>query len=156
MTSKGDLIEAFSRLIAERIETLESGSASAQRGARVDGTHRPASRGERGAVSEQAALAHGLRQRANQLRTIARLLDDVPRGSLSIGGPGALVCLEDEDEEELNVLILPGGQGDRLGEWVVVSPDSPIGSALCGAEMEDSIPLVRGGRRRFFEVISVR
>jgi hypothetical protein len=89
---KGRLIAAFRALMAERREALLSTSADAQAGARVDGDHRPANRGERGAVSQQAALAHGLKVRAAELERTLELLDEVPReprGGDSRGQPPA-------------------------------------------------------------------
>lgn len=153
---KASVIRTFAALIGDRLAAVEAGSDAAQAGARVDGTHRPASRGERGAVSEQAALAHGLRVRAAALRSTLLQLADVPRTRRDRAGPGALVLLEDEDGGSHWWAILPGGQGDTAGGATVVSPSSPIAQALADAEPGDAVALRRDGRLKQHEVIDVR
>lgn len=148
-------MDAFAALLQARLDGLQAGSAAAQSGARVDGTHRPATRGERGAVSEQAALAHGLRMRAAALRTALGSLHEVPRGPRDRGGPGALVLLEDEDGVQTWWAILPGGQGDAVAGATVVSPDSPVARALRGAEQGAVVSLRRGGMPREHEVVRI-
>jgi transcription elongation GreA/GreB family factor len=152
---KPELIEAYAATLRARLASFEAGSDAAQAGARVDGTHRPASRGERGAVSEQAALAHGLRVRAGALRETLRRLAEVPRGAAHRAGPGTLVGLEDDEGAESWWAILPGGQGDRVAGATVVSPESPIARALAGAEEGDEVRLRRGGELRDLVVVSV-
>lgn len=152
---KATVIDTFTALLRARLDALEAGSAAAQAGARVDGSHRPATRGERGAVSEQAALAHGLRVRAGALQAALRLLEQVPRGPRERAGPGALVQLEDEHGVQSTWAILPGGQGDAVAGVRVVSPDSPLARALRGAEAGDAVSLRRGGVSREHEVTRV-
>ena len=152
---KAALIEAFAARLRSRLDALLAGSAAAQAGARVDGTHRPATRGERGAVSEQAALARGLRRRAAALQAALRQLEDVPRGPRDRAGPGAVVLLEDEQGEASWWAILPGGQGDAVGAATVVSPESPIARALRDAEVGDAVPLRRAGRLEEHGVLAV-
>ena len=149
------MIDGFIVHVAARLAALEAGSDAAQDGARVDGTHRPASRGERGAVSEQAALAHGLRVRAGVLRETLRLLDEVPREPVERARAGSLVGLEDEHGEETWWAILPGGQGDRVAGATVVSPGSPIARALIGSEEGDPVRILQGGRPIDVVVVSV-
>lgn len=152
---KASIIDGFVALLRRRLGALEQGSADAQAGARVDGSHRPATRGERGAVSEQAALAHGLRVRAAALETALHRLADVPRGPTDRGGPGALVQLEDEEGARSWWAVLPGGQGDTVDDATIVSPESPVAQALRGAEAGDVVRLRRGGVLREHEVLQV-
>lgn len=152
---KVQAIDAFAALLQTRLTALTAGSDAAQAGARVDGTHRPATRGERGAVSEQAALAHGLRVRATALATALRHLDDVPRISRDRVGPGAAVELMNDEDCISWWLILPGGQGDAVSGTTVVSPDSPIARALHGLEAGDAVQLRQRGAHYDYEVMSV-
>ena len=153
---KQTVINGYRALLTARLASLEAGSEAAQVGARVDGTHRPSSRGERGAVSEQAALAHGLRVRAGALQDTLRLLDEVPTAPAGRGGPGALVGLEDDEGNETWWAILPGGQGDPVAGATVVSPGSPLARALHGTEEGDAVQIRKGGVEREAVVVSIR
>lgn len=142
---KTALIRQFRELLAERLAVAEAGVSGARDGARVDGSHRPANRGERAAVTSQGYLAHGLSQRIGELRLALRQVDEIdpqPRERVS---PGALVRVEEDDGEPKHYLVLPGGQGDALGQVRVVSPQSPVARALIGCEPGDEASLVRAG-----------
>lgn len=139
------LLSAFRARLNARIEEAELAQRRAAEGTRVDGSHRPANRGERAAVSGQGYLAAGLGQRIAalnlQLQGLDRL-DLTPQEAIAVG---SLVCLQYEDETTRWWLILEGGDGQQLdhGEASarVISPHSPIGQALMGLEVDDDVGL---------------
>ena len=64
---KAALVAAWRAELEDRAAALRSSQAAAGAGTRVDGTHRPANRGERAAVTAQGYLAHGLGQRLRRI-----------------------------------------------------------------------------------------
>ena len=77
---------------------------------------------------------------------------------------GAMVDVRIEDEageEERTLFFLPVGAGEELsgpggdGFVVVVTPKSPVGSALMGARAEDSFEIVIDGRDREWTVVDL-
>ena len=143
--TKADLIAAFRALLQSRLDALTAEGRAARAGTRVDGTHRPANRGERAAVTAQGYLAHGLSERAAALQESLELLDEVDPGPRDRVGPGALVTLEDPDGAQDRWLLRPGGQGDRVHGVLVLSPTAPAARTLAGAEAGDSAVLRRAG-----------
>jgi transcription elongation GreA/GreB family factor len=73
---------------------------------------------------------------------------------------GALVTLENEEGEVRTVLIGPAGGGLRLvidGVRVdLVTPASPLGTALLGREEGDEIDVKNAGKPRSWELVEVR
>jgi transcription elongation GreA/GreB family factor len=72
--------------------------------------------------------------------------------------PGAVVTLRSELGVS-RVFLLPGGAGKRVGDAArpitVVTPSSPLGSALLGARTGDVVEVARAGRVDEQEVESV-
>lgn len=155
--TRSEVIEAHGSWLAGQIAALRAGVESAKDGMRVDGDHRPASRGERGAVSSQGALRAGLLARIAELEEarvdLARIDGEVARVR---AGLGALVHVDDEQSERW-LAILPGGQGNEVcGAVRVVSPRAPMARALMGLEDGDSAELSRPGGDVELEVLEVR
>ena len=155
MATKQAVIASFRALLEDRRDALRRESRSAQAGARVDGVHRPATRGERGAVSAQGALAHGLAERARQVDDALALLDEVDPGPCAQVQPGALVELDFAGEATETWALLPGGQGDRVEGVLVLSPTAPAARQLLGCEEGDACRLRRRGASVVAEVVSV-
>jgi transcription elongation GreA/GreB family factor len=69
---------------------------------------------------------------------------------------GALVEVEDDDGEVARYLLAPDGGGTKLSGGVqVVTPVSPLGSALVDKRAGDVVDVSLGGRRRQLTVLSV-
>ena len=153
---KPALAAAFRRLLEERLAALESGQAAARDGTRVDGSHRPANRGERAAVTAQGYLALGLAERAAALRGDLVLLDEVDLGPAEVVRSGALLTLLGEDGMTERILILPGGHGDVIDGITIISPRAPLARALAGLEAGAVATVARGGRgmERELEAVS--
>ena len=160
LPEKSAWFQAFRRHLQGRLDDLSRTQHQARAGTRVDGDHRPANRGERGAVTSQGYLALGLGQRAQSLRDTLELLDRVPPTPRERVTTGALVTLVDEDDVESLVLVLPGGEGVELEldgiSLRVVSPDAPAIRPLVGLETGDSRPVRRGSRAVEVEIVDVR
>lgn len=159
MTDSAAPVRALHRAaLLARIAALTASSAAARQGTRVDGDHRPASRGERGAVTAQAALNAGLANRLAEVESELAQLDALPPGPRVRVGVGAVVHYSDEGAERW-AAVLPGGSGDRLagpdGPVVVVSPISPLARALAGLEAGDETVWERAGGDRDLEVLAV-
>ena len=147
---KSALLAAFRDHLTNQRDALERTRQSARAGTRVDGSHRPANRGERAAVSSQGYLALGLSQRIRAISDALSILERIPAEPRDEVTSGALVVLGDGRR----ILILPGGQGVKLrvegAEVTVLSPQSPLVKALEDAEPGDVIEVERG--RNWIEI----
>lgn len=155
---KSELIAAWKQVLEERLARAERGQAEATAGTRVDGSHRPANRGERGAVTAQGYLAHGLGQRALELAEALRILDEVgsePRERVVVG---ALVELA-EDDQPFWIAVLPGGDASEVALGAhsikILSAQAPLVRALSGREPDDEVTLALTGRQRVLEILQV-
>jgi len=156
---KADLLRAFRAHLEARLAGLEAEQAAARAGTRVDGSHRPANRGERAAVTSQSYLALGLGQRAASIRDQLAILDRIPPEPRDEVAAGALVTLEDDDGRLLRVLVLPGGEGTVLeaagGPVTILSPQAPLVRDLIGEDVGAYAIVRRGGREDTVEVIAI-
>lgn len=134
---------------------LLEAQGDARAGTRVDGTHRPANRGERGAVTTQGYLAAGIGQRMAALDAALELLDRMPPSPRPKVVTGAQVVLERDAGDTLVLAILPGGDGTELAGHVIVSPDAPVARALWGKEPGDEVTLTRAGERQDWSIETV-
>ncbi len=154
-TDKAALIARFRAILIRRRSVLAAEQAAARAGTRVDGDHRPENRGERAAVTTQGYLAHGIHTRMRDLDDMIDALDRVSDALVDRVRAGALVVLEDEEGIQQRIYVLPGAQGDRLDDLVVISPRAPLARALIGAEAGDCRTVRRRGQDVSLEVISV-
>ena len=143
---KSELFDAWRRRLSVLRDELRGEQGAARAGTRVDGSHRPANRGERAAVTSQGYLAHGLAQRLAAIDAALELLERMAPTPRATVVTGAQVELEHtETGESLAVAVLPGGDGTDLGGVRVVSPEAPIARALWGRSEDDEVELRRGG-----------
>jgi transcription elongation GreA/GreB family factor len=152
-------IDAFRAVQQAALDDLERGQDAAREGTRVDGSHRPVNRGERGAVTSLGYLAAGLAARIAELvghLTTLSQMDTEPRDQV---GPGAIIALAEDDGPPGWYALLPGGLGTRLVvddvEIMVLSPASPLAVSLAGARAGDSREVQRRGRTVVVEVVEV-
>jgi len=151
------VISAHRAWLEERIAALKTGARSAQEGMRVDGDHRPASRGERGAVSERGAMRAGLLMRVAALEDALGALAAIPPGDGSDVVRAGVVFQVDDGDEERWMAILPGGQGNEVlpARVRVVSPQAPIARALLGLGEGDVAEMNRPGGFVELEVVAI-
>lgn len=114
--------------------------------------------------TEDSYLARGLAKRVSELReavsklsTLAlRTFGDESKVSLS-----AVVEVEDEDGHRTRYFLAPAGGGVVLeahpggGIVAVVTPESPIGKALLGREVDDEIELRAKGRLKTLCIVGI-
>jgi len=147
--SKTQLIQLWRSRLESKRDALLKEQAAARSATRVDGGHRPENRGERAAVTSQGYLAEALASRADALDGAIQQLEAVGVSPRSRVGLGALVTVKDEDGSESRFLLLPGGDASHLespsGSVRVLSPASPVATALMGLEEAESAEFVRSG-----------
>ncbi|MEM6927429.1 MAG: hypothetical protein AAF602_10890 [Myxococcota bacterium] len=142
-------------LLAARA-SLEAGTDAARAGTRVDGVHRPASRGERAAVTSEGYLARGLGERLAELAEHLRILGEVDAGPRTLVSNGALVTLRDEHDGEHRLFVVPGGDGARHDGVTLVSPTSPWVAPFLGVDEGEVADVVVRARRIEVELVRVR
>jgi len=154
----GAVRRAHEDYLRSQLAALKESAEAAQDAMRVDGDHRPDSRGERGAVSAAGALRAGLLERAAAIETSLGHLSQLARGGRDRVAPGALVQIDDGAGERW-LAVLPGGDGRivRVGVTLVtvVSPSAPLVRAVWGMEEGDAAELRRPGGEVEIEVLRV-
>ena len=145
-------------LASLRTALLES-QQGARAGTRVDGVHRPATRGERAAVTSQGYLALGLGQRVEAIEQhlfVMTRMGDGPRNQVVVG---ALVGLQDEDEQLEWLALMPGGDATMLsveGTPVrILSAQSPLARTLRDLECGEHVEVVRKGQTVELEIVHI-
>ena len=108
---------------------------------------------------EAAYLAQGQSQRVTQCQTDIDICINLPTGNSTTGGIGALVVLIDELEQAKYLLICPVAGGIKL-QWdqhtvQVVTPQSPIGTALLNQKKDEAITVNIAGKKQHYEIIQV-
>lgn len=150
---KERVLAALTARVARNLAELEGSQRAAQAGATHEETRAEDPKDMRS--TEASYLARGLAQRVEELRAEAQRLAVL---SLRRFGPddpialSALVGLEDEGGAASVVFVVAGGGGEMLDVDGVairpVTPASPLGSALVGAQAGDSAEVdLPGGRR---------
>jgi len=112
---------------------------------------------------EQSYLARGQAMRAEQLAEEREVLRFMPLPSLGHDAAvqsGALVELEDDDGGTRLLFMAPHAGGTELTvagmSVLVVTPSSPLGTALLGRGMGDDVQLSVRGKRRNYVISAVR
>ncbi|TNE86681.1 MAG: hypothetical protein EP330_21065 [Deltaproteobacteria bacterium] len=101
-------------------------------------------------MTSQGYLTAGLAARIAEVQAVLDLLDQVSMDEAARVVAGALVTTEGDEERQW--MLLPGGEGDAVGEVTIVSPQSPVGRALLGREEGDEVQLPSGDA----EIVALR
>ncbi|USD59157.1 GreA/GreB family elongation factor [Vibrio sp. SCSIO 43140] len=109
---------------------------------------------------EASYLAHGQAMRLEEIRRDITMLKSFTLNDLASDSAislGALVELEDVNEEHSYYFLLPTAGGAKLANEsvVVVTPHSPLGKALKGGVVDDEVSVPIGDQRRVYDIISV-
>ena len=159
MLDKTLLVSRFQTELRRRLEEATRASEGARDGTRVDGSHRPANRGERAAVTSQGYLSLGLSQRAETLQRDLKALETVDLSPARTVRQGAWFAIETEDGATEHYLLLPGGEGIVLQPGtpptLALSPQSPLAQALEGAEVGDGAEIRRGNQTVEVELTAI-
>jgi transcription elongation GreA/GreB family factor len=147
--------ELLARLRAD-LETLEATYRAAREGA-IHEEAKPENDKDTRAL-EQSYLARGQAARIEDLRSGLAAVAALPTRDFA-GAPvalGALATLE-EDGDVSTVFFSPSGGGTRLasGTVQVVTPASPLGSAMLGRREGEEFELLVAGRTRTMLVVKV-
>ena len=93
-------------------------------------------------------------QAARRLETLTAVLDNAEEVDGAAGAViGRRVTLREEEGDEAAYSIVFPGDGDPSQGWI--SADSPLGSAVLGAEVGDRIEVVAPAGRRFVTVVAI-
>ncbi|MBX2802498.1 MAG: hypothetical protein KTR31_32760 [Myxococcales bacterium] len=152
---KRRLIDAHRVALQTALSSLRIGQDAARAGTRVDGTHRPASRGERAAVTSEGYLAQGLNQRIADLEGHLRVLAEVTPTLRKTVANGALVSIEDEQGRRQTLFVVPGGDGTVHDGVALVSSTSPWIRPFLGQGAGEVADVVVGGNRVEIELLEV-
>jgi transcription elongation GreA/GreB family factor len=149
---KGYLIEQLAEQLRETARTARIAMAAANTEAREGAT--PAERREDSRVAqENSGLARGHRARLERATSELAMLDKFRPGRFppnAAVGIGAIVEVEDGAEGR-TLFLAPAGAGIELtgpggdGFLSVVTPSSPIGRAVLGRRVGDTIEVVVNG-----------
>lgn len=111
---------------------------------------------------EAAYLAHGQSMRIAELKESIILYQQFQRPVFDACATiqlGALVCLEDDREEQRRLLIGPAAGGlqvnGAMGHVQVITPTAPLGHALLGKRVDDEVECTINQRKESFIVVSV-
>jgi len=160
---KQSLVEQLTERLRASARTAEAASDAAAEEAR-DGATPGEKREDSRTALEFSRMARAQALRATQARADISTLEGFrpapfPRGARI--GLGALVEVEDEDGQGLTFFLAPVGAGEELtgpggdGFFTVVTPASPIGSAVMGQREGDSISTRIRGELREWTVVWV-
>ena len=162
MTDSLALKSALLKELAEQQEKdLAAGIAAQKKTA--DGATHEESRAENDKDTraiESTYLARGQAERVHQLRNDLVALERLQLRAFEADSPialGACVRLEQGAQEKL-YLMAPCGAGLRLGsegQFLVVTPPSPLGKALLGQFEGDEVQLHTPSGKRAAEIIEV-
>lgn len=149
--------ELLARLEAER-DTLVQAQRLSQEGVTHADAKSDGSKDMR--ATEASYIARGQAMRAEALEADVAKVRAMKLRSFGEGDAialGAVVEVADEQGKRRAVFVAPAGGGETLAGGVdVVTPRSPLGRALMGAQEGDFIELERGGRTDELEVATVR
>lgn len=148
--------QALARALVEQVEADLATLERAHRETQAAATHeeaKPENDKDTRAL-EQSYLARGQAARVQELRDAlmhlrATALETRPQVAL-----GALVTVRDGDDER-RFFVMPAGGGTRLGAVAVVTPGSPWGAALMGAEVGEEREVRIADKLRDFEVLAI-
>jgi transcription elongation GreA/GreB family factor len=157
LPAKPALKDELLRILTADLDTRER----AHRAAREAATHeeaRPENDKDTRAL-EQSYLARGEAARIEELGAGLAEVGAVTTRTFRQGEPAALGALvvAEEDGAEVVLWLAPYGGGSRLAEGrvQVVTPRSPLGSALVGKRAGDECEVALAGRTRTLVVLRV-
>jgi len=111
---------------------------------------------------EASYIAQGQANRAQEIKQALADYRQVQMQTFPAGAPirlTALVCLEDQDGQQIRVFLGPAAGGMKLveagTEVMVITPDSPLGEQLLGLQVGDSFELFGTGKKKEYEIIAV-
>jgi transcription elongation GreA/GreB family factor len=153
-TPKHALKQALVNALEQTLQVLEHSHADARAGA----THpeaKPENDKDTRAL-EASYLARGQALRIVELRAavaeVRAMGVDPTSGSVAVGSLVSAL----EHAQPVRFFLAPHGGGTKLpGDVQVVTPRSPLGTALVGKRVGDACELTAGGRERSFDITGI-
>ena len=149
MRDKATLRAELHAALLQALETARAAHAAAVEGATHSEAKAENDKDTRGL--EQSYLARGQAQRVAELEAAAADVAALKLRTCVAVAMAALVVVE-EDGKRSAYFVAPGGGGTVLADGVqVITPNSPIGTALLGKRADDVVEF----RGRELEIVSV-
>jgi transcription elongation GreA/GreB family factor len=111
---------------------------------------------------EASYIAQGQANRAQEIGLAIESFRQLPPKNFPPGSPirlGALIQLEDENNQKRRILLGPAAGGLKIDfagvEIMVITPDSPLGENLLGKQVGDDCELAAAGRLREYRILQV-
>jgi transcription elongation GreA/GreB family factor len=111
---------------------------------------------------EAAYLAHGQSLRIAELKQSIALYQHFQRPTFNAGATiqlGALVCIEDDQEQQRRLLIGPAAGGLSIdsaqGPIQVITPTTPLGQVLMGKRVDDEVDWQINQRKESFSIVDI-
>jgi transcription elongation GreA/GreB family factor len=150
--------------IIEKLQLELSTAVAASRQARDSATHSEniaANRYDTLAV-EAAYLAHGQSLRIAELKQSIALYQHFQRPTFDARATiqlGALVCIEDHQDQQRRLLIGPAAGGLSIdsehGPVQVITLSAPLGQALMGKRVDDEVDWQFNERNASFTIVAI-
>ncbi len=145
------LIEALREKLVDELRTVRESQQAAQDGAIHEETRQEDPKDTR--AIEAQYVARGFAERVEDLQSTLAVLSRIRLDTFGPEDPvglSALVGILDGDREKVYFLV-PVAGGETLvvngTKVLTLTPNSPLGEALCGKQVDDEIELELPGRR---------
>jgi transcription elongation GreA/GreB family factor len=160
MLDKAEVKEALRAAIARTLATTAHAAKDAAEGATHEENRSEGDKDMR--ATEQSYIARGQAMRAEVLaEELARIESTSVRsyGEEDAIGPGALVEVSIDGEEQRVFFVLPWGGGTELTvrgtRVMVITPASPVGRALIGRRVGDELEVQQRGATREWTIDAI-
>lgn len=111
---------------------------------------------------EAAYLAHGQSMRIAELKQAIALYQNFHRPTFNARDSiklGALVCIEDDQEQQRRLFIGPAAGGlnieSKHGPVQVITTTAPLGQALMGRNLDDEVVWTIDSRNESFSIVAI-
>ena len=111
---------------------------------------------------EAAYLAHGQSMRIAELKQAIALYQNFQRPTFNPGATiqlGALVRIEDDQEQQRRLLIGPAAGGlsidSEQGPVQVITPNAPLGQILMGKHVDDEVDWQINQHKQSFSIVAI-
>jgi transcription elongation GreA/GreB family factor len=155
------------KLLALILEQLENDrqlllqAASAAHAAATHEENIPDSKYETLSI-EASYIAQGQANRAQEIGLASESFRTLEPNSFTAESPirlGALILLEDGNEQQRQIYLGPAAGGMKLNfagsEIMIITPDSPLGRMLLGKQTGDAFELTIAGQQQEYEIVHV-
>lgn len=148
--NKKKLVEELLAQLNASLETARAAHAAA-----IEGSTHPEARAENDKDTrglEQSYLARGQAQRVAELEAA---IGDVTALALRTGDKVAMSMVVTVDGNQRYFIAPAGGGAIVGGDIQVITPNSPIGRALLGKQVDDTVEIELRGKKRELEITAI-